>query len=139
MPLTALLPGQQHTPNARKAMPSTRATAVTIPVNSAPNNKRPTSDVTISNATPVAASATAATVSTFFISLLLSVARLVVQSSDGFGLGFFVIGSHLRWFEFDGQLVELASEAERRLVILIVNPRASIHPDIKGLINRHQG
>ena len=60
-------PGQQATPNAIRAMPATRATGMATPVSSSPNNNCPTSDGTISNAKPVAASATAAKISTFFI------------------------------------------------------------------------
>ena len=54
-------------PNAIRAMPVTRATAMATPASPSPSNNRPTSDGTISNATPVAASATAARISTLFI------------------------------------------------------------------------
>ena len=46
-------PGQQATPSAIRAMPVTRATVIAMPVSSEPNSTRPTSDGTISNATPV--------------------------------------------------------------------------------------
>src|SRR4029450_2623973 len=62
--------------------------------------------------------------------------RLVINSGKGFGLGFFVIGSHLRWFELDGQLVELAGEAERRLIVLVVHASAGIHSHVEGLVDR---
>src|SRR6516164_1244388 len=50
----------------------------------------------------------------------------------------FFLGSHLRRDELDRQLVELAGEAERRLVVIVVYPRASIHPDVEGLIDGHE-
>lgn len=48
-------------------MPATWATGMATPVSSSPNNNRPTSDGTISNANPVAASPTAAKISTLFM------------------------------------------------------------------------
>ena len=63
-------PGQQATANPIRAMPVTRATGTAMPLSSPPNNSRPTSGGTISNAMPVAASATASKVSTFFIAML---------------------------------------------------------------------
>ena len=71
------VPGQQATPKAMRAMPSTRATGTATPVSSSPSNNRPTSDGTISSANPVAASLTAAKTSTFFI---VSVSRPFVLS-----------------------------------------------------------
>jgi len=65
--LAASLPGQQASPNAIKAMPATRATGMAMPVSSSPNNNHPTSEGTTSNASPVAASLTAARTSTLFI------------------------------------------------------------------------
>jgi len=59
--------GQHATPNAIKAMPNTRATGMATPVSSCPNNNQPMSEGTIRNANPVAASASAANISTFFI------------------------------------------------------------------------
>lgn len=40
--------------------------------------------------------------------------------------------------EAEGQLVELAVEAERHLVVLVVHRCAGIDPDIEGLANRKQ-
>src|SRR5947207_214422 len=71
MPQSAVVPGRQPTPNASKAMPVTRATGMETPVSSAPSNKRTANDGTTINANPVATSATAATVRTFFIRLVL--------------------------------------------------------------------
>src|SRR6476661_1361344 len=65
--------------------------------------------------------------------------RLVINTGNGFGLGFLVLCHHLTRSEFDSQLVELAGEAERRLVILVVHTRASIHPDVERLIDGHKG
>src|SRR6266849_5557074 len=82
MPQSAVLPGQQPTPNASKAMPVTRAAGLATPVNSAPNSSRPTSDGTISSARPVANSRTAARLSIFFTALVI---RLVFRASDAVG------------------------------------------------------
>ena len=60
-------PGQQAIPKPTKPIPATRATGMATLVNSTPNNNRPTSAGTMSNANPVAASATAAKINTFFI------------------------------------------------------------------------
>ena len=60
------VPGQQATPSAIRAMPVTRATVIATPVSSTPNSHCPTRDGAISKATPVAASLTAATISTVF-------------------------------------------------------------------------
>ena len=40
--------------------------------------------------------------------------------------------------QLDRQLVELAGEPERRLVVVVVHARAGIHPDVEGLVNRHE-
>jgi hypothetical protein len=72
---TSGVPDQQATPNAIMAMPATRATGMVTPASSSPNNNCPTSEGTISNANPVAASPIAAKINTFFIvsnSLVLS-------------------------------------------------------------------
>jgi len=67
MPQKAVLPGQQPTPNAIKAMPVTRATGIATPVSSAPNSSRTTSNGAIIKATPVAASATAVSEKAFHL------------------------------------------------------------------------
>ena len=59
-------PGQQAIPKAIRAMPATRATGMATPVSSSPNNNCPTSEGTISNANPVAASPTAAKINSLF-------------------------------------------------------------------------
>jgi hypothetical protein len=60
-------PGQQAIPNATRAIPATYATGVATPTSSSPSNSCPTKDGTTSKAIPVAISARAAKVSTFFI------------------------------------------------------------------------
>src|SRR6476620_4478144 len=65
--------------------------------------------------------------------------RLVVNTSDSFRFGLLVRSHHLARSEFDSQFVELAGEAERRLVVLVVDARAGINPDIEGLVDRHEG
>lgn len=67
MPQSAVEFGQQPIPNPTKAMPVTRAITIATPVSSVPNNNHETSDGTINNARPVAASPTAASVRIFFI------------------------------------------------------------------------
>jgi hypothetical protein len=54
-------------PQSNQAIPATRATGIAMPANCSPNSNCPTNDGTISSANPVAASATAAIVSTFLI------------------------------------------------------------------------
>src|SRR5207247_3524373 len=98
MPQSAVLPGQQPTPNASKAMPVTRAAGLATPVNSAPNSSHPTSDGTISSASPVAASATAATVSTFFTQLLF----LIGATRSGIGENSLRLRGLFLRFEFEG-------------------------------------
>src|SRR5437899_12325467 len=65
--------------------------------------------------------------------------RLVVNLRVCFVNGLLVSGSHLRWFQFDCQLVEFAGEAKRRLVVLVLDARAGINADVEGLIDRHEG
>src|SRR5437868_13633879 len=60
-------PGQHAIPKAIRAMPVMRATGMATPASSSPSSSRPTSDGTISNARPVAASAPAARTSAPFI------------------------------------------------------------------------
>src|SRR5215475_10658002 len=67
MPQSGVQPGQQAIPNPSRAMPVTRAMERETSVSSTPNNNRTTSDGITINARPVAASATAAIPSTFFI------------------------------------------------------------------------
>ena len=44
----------------------------------------------------------------------------------------------LRRPDLDRQLVERAGEAERHLVVLVVDRRAGIDADVEGLVDRHQ-
>ena len=41
--------------------------------------------------------------------------------------------------QFECHLAELAGEAERQLVVLVVHPRAGIHADVQGLVDRQDG
>src|SRR5205823_14774742 len=47
--------------------------------------------------------------------------------------------SHLCWFQLDCQLVEFSGEAKRRVIVLVVHARASINPDIEGLVDSKEG
>jgi hypothetical protein len=44
--------------------------------------------------------------------------------------------SHLFWPEFHRQITDLAGEAERYLVVLVVHRRAGVEPDAEGLVPR---
>src|SRR5689334_4684861 len=48
----------------------------------------------------------------------------------------YVVGRQLRRIERDRQLVDLAGELERHLIILVVDRVASVGPDIEGLVDR---
>src|SRR5262245_33315789 len=65
------VPVQQATPKPTRAMPHRRATVTAMPVSCTSNSNSPTSDGTISNAAPVAASTIAANRRAIFIALLL--------------------------------------------------------------------
>src|SRR4029450_3343339 len=136
MPHSAVLPGQQHTPNASKAMPSTRATGITMPVNSAPNRSNPTSDGTIRSAIPVATSATAATVSTFFIELLF----LIVATRSGIDENSLPLHGLLLRFEFEGQLVDLTCELKWRNVAVFQHrdTSARVLADVEHFVFRER-
>src|SRR5439155_26433983 len=137
MPPSALLPGQQHTPKAIKAMPATRATGMAS-VSSAPSNNRPTSDGTISNAKPVAASNTAAKVSTFLMRI-----RLVFRMGDSIGdfrhmlLFLFRV---LSGAEVECQLVDLTGELKRTIVAILDHrdTGAGVAADVEVLVFRER-
>src|SRR5689334_17486445 len=46
----------------------------------------------------------------------------------------FVLRCQYRWIEPYGQLVDLAGEGERHLIIAIIDRRAGVGPDIKGFV-----
>ena len=69
------------------------------------------------------------------VSLLL-LARLIPGSGDCCSNDLAVRGGQLLRAEFEGQLVELAREAERHLVVLVVYSGAGVHADIEGLVSR---
>jgi hypothetical protein len=64
-------------------------------------------------------------------------ARLVMRRGQSVRCGLFFNFGQLRRPEFEGQLVDRAGELERQLVA-VIHPRASIEPNIEGLINGHQ-
>ena len=66
-------------------------------------------------------------------------AHLVVRSGERMLDGLVVVLSELRWPQLDGQLVERAGKAERRLVVLVLHAQAGINADIEGLVDRHEG
>ncbi len=49
-----------------------------------------------------------------------------------------VIARQLRRPELEGELVELAGEAERHLVVLVVHGRARIDAHVEGFVDRHE-
>src|SRR5436190_24241272 len=74
---------------------------------------------------------------TLFKEKLSLLARLVVQSSDGFGLGLLVLSRHLVRPEFVGQLVNRPGKVEGQRVA-VVHPRAGIAADVEGLVEGHE-
>ena len=138
MPQSAVLPGQQETPNAIRAMPVTRAIGIATPVSSSPSNNRPTSDGAMSNANPVAISTTAAKASDFLIAL---VARLVPGPGDLVGDGrelpAILIGV-LDCPEVEGQLVDRTVELERTIIAVLDGRHtgARVLTDIEVLVFR---
>src|SRR4030095_4608460 len=140
MPQNAVLRGQQPTPKASKAMPVTRAAGIATPVNSEPNNSRPTSDGTISSAIPVATSATAATVSTFFIlATRYTTCCLIFRTGDPVGNGrkvLAILRGVLRRTQVEAQFVDLTGELERTIVAVLDHryTGASVRPDVEILV-----
>jgi hypothetical protein len=77
-------PGQPAIPRPIRAMPVTRATGMATPVSLSPNNNCPTSEGTTRSANPVAASPTAAIISTFLIApISLSLLRWRPDGAGG--------------------------------------------------------
>ena len=60
--------------------------------------------------------------------------RLVVHSGDSFGLGLDVGGHHLIGAELDRQLIELAGETKRHLVVFVIHACAGIHSHVEGFV-----
>src|SRR5579862_6244853 len=116
-------------------MPATRASGMAMPSTAWPSNNCPTSDGTNSNASPVAPSATAETINTFFI------VRLLPDGSDPVGCTELVLraGVLLR-FELESELVDLAGELERN-VVAIFHQRdtgAGVLTHIEGFVLRER-
>ena len=63
---------------------------------------------------------------------------LVVRYGDRFLQLLPSVIGQLRRSELEGQLVDLAGEGERHLVVLVVHPRAGVDADVEGLVRRQQ-
>ncbi len=61
-------------------------------------------------------------------------ARLIIRSGECVLNDLMVLARHLRWPELDGQLGELAGEAERRLVVVFVHRGAGVQADVEGFV-----
>src|SRR6266851_5043665 len=61
---------------------------------------------------------------------------LVTSVLDRFGSGDLLFRGHLRWAEFENQLVYCPGESERQFVA-IIHPCARINPNVEGLIACH--
>ena len=118
-------PGQQASANAINAIAVTRATGIALPVSSSPNNKRPTSDGTTSNAKPVTTSTQAANVSTFFIGPITS--GPFCKWSDWQRLHVLALRL-LLGFELERQSVDFARELERNVVTILYQRYRSLRP-----------
>ena len=66
------------------------------------------------------------------------VACLIVHSGERILNDLVVVLGQLRRPKLDGQLVELAGEAERHLVVVVVDRRARVDADVEGLVDRHE-
>src|SRR5271167_1022366 len=63
---------------------------------------------------------------------------LVFGYGDCFRSGLVVVCGKLRRTEFEGQLVDLAGEWERYLIVVVVHSGAGIHADVEGLVSHLQ-
>src|ERR1039458_3235220 len=115
------------------AMPATRATGIATPVNGSPSNNCPTSEGTISNPNPVAASAIAVKISAYFIVPPFRCEASAMLEQLGLSLLLLREG-----FEFKGQLVDLAGELERDFVAILDERKrsAGIQADVEGFVLR---
>src|SRR5262249_33683115 len=52
--------------------------------------------------------------------------------------GLLVIAAQLRWPELEGQLVDLAGERERHLVVLVVDWRAGVDAHVESFVDGYQ-
>src|ERR1044072_9220790 len=62
--------------------------------------------------------------------------RLIPRSGESVLNGPLLVARKLHRSHLDRQLVELAVEAERQLIVLVVDPRAGIDTHIEGLVDR---
>src|SRR5439155_3673251 len=130
---------QQATPNASSATPATRPRGMLAPVISASSSKRTTMAGTAINPSPVAASIMAVNLSKRFMAFGAKggyFSRLVCGEGDCFYGGLLFLRGYLRRPEFEGQLVNRASEAERQRVA-VVHPRTGIDANVESLVNGH--
>ena len=63
---------------------------------------------------------------------------LVVGFNNCFCSGLRVRRHHLRRAEFEGQLVDLAGEGKRNLVVRVVHSGSGVHANIEGLVRHFQ-
>jgi hypothetical protein len=64
--------------------------------------------------------------------------HLILRYGDGFTHLRLIQLGQLQWSELEGQLVDLAVEAERHLIVLVVHRRMRIYSNVKGLVTHHQ-
>src|SRR5258705_8349443 len=67
---------------------------------------------------------------------LIVCSSLVCGFLDCFCSGMLLLRRHLRGAEFEGQLVDCPSEAERQF-IAVIHPRTSITPDVHRFVDGH--
>ena len=68
----------------------------------------------------------------------MAIFRLVSGSGESVLNDLMFLARQLYRPELEGQLVDLAVEAERHLVVLVVHRRAGVDPDVEGLVSRQQ-
>src|SRR4051794_15177177 len=64
--------------------------------------------------------------------------RLVLRASEHLPADVTVAARQLLRSELEGHLDDLPVEAERYLVIAVIDRRAGVHADIEGLVDRHE-
>src|SRR5947207_14881128 len=65
-------------------------------------------------------------------------ARLVLGPGESFVNDLLIRRRQLLRPEVEGQLVDLAVEAERHLIVLVVHRRAGVYSNVEGLVTRYQ-
>src|SRR5262249_4172082 len=64
--------------------------------------------------------------------------QLIPRSGEGVLDDLMVIAGQLRWPELEGQLVDLAGEAERQLIVLVVDWRAGVDAHVECFVDGYQ-